>query len=149
MKKLTVFQLCDITGRTHPGISKDITFAFCTLGDGVGFFVEIERFPADVFLGDVYRWKKEGKLKRAKEGSTVRAKKEAIYHACRCIHVATKEGLPWQMLVHALRQGLGFRKSKTYTLKEKDYQQYPQLREIMAKLKAAKKGVTRGRSDAQ
>lgn len=74
-----------------------------------------------------------------------RKQKEAMYHACRLVHVATDEGVPWHMLLHALRQGLDFRKAKTYTLKEKDFQQYPQLREVIAKLREAKKGVTSGR----
>jgi hypothetical protein len=68
-----------------------------------------------------------------------RKQKEAMYHACRLVHIATDEGVPWYMLVHALRQGLDFRKSKTYTLKEKDLQQYPQLREVITKLREAKK----------
>jgi hypothetical protein len=74
-----------------------------------------------------------------------RKQKEALYHACRLVHVATDEGVPWHMLVHALRQGLDFRKSKTHTLTKKDLQKYPQLREVITKLREAKRDKTRER----
>jgi hypothetical protein len=76
-----------------------------------------------------------------------RKQKEALYHACRQTFVCADEGVPWYILVHALRQGLDFRKSKTYTLQKKDYDQYPQLRELIAELRKAKKDSRGKKSD--
>jgi hypothetical protein len=63
--------------------------------------------------------------------------KEAIYNACRltsiCSARATYHHVPWHFIVHALRQGLNL-KGKCYTLQEKDYKLYPELRELVAQL---------------
>lgn len=57
--------------------------------------------------------------------------KDAQYHACRLAFIAGEEGVPWHMVCHALRQGLGYNDSITYNLKEKDFKKYPQLRELV------------------
>ena len=59
---------------------------------------------------------------------------EQMFHACRVAFSCGAENVPWHMMLHALRQGLGLK--GTYTLQEKDYKEYPQLRELMDYLKA-------------
>ena len=63
--------------------------------------------------------------------------KQNIYHACRLVHIATSEGVPWHYIVHALRQGLEL-DSKTYHLTQKDFDKYPQLQEIITQLNCTK-----------
>lgn len=74
--------------------------------------------------------------------------KDAMYHACRIAFCMAEEEIPWQFVLHALRQGLDFRKAKTYTLQKKDYEKYPQLSELIEKLREAKRDKTRGRKKA-
>ncbi len=59
---------------------------------------------------------------------------ENIYHACRVAFICGEENVPWHMVCHALRQGLNMRHCMTYELKEKDFEQYPQLRELVKHL---------------
>jgi len=62
---------------------------------------------------------------------------EEIYHACRVAFLCGDEQVPWYMVCHALRQGLGMKNCMTYTLVEKDFAAYPQLRELVDRLKVA------------
>ena len=57
-----------------------------------------------------------------------------IYHACRVAFVCCEDKVPWHMVCHALRQGLGLKDSMTYKLQEKDFVQYPYLRELVEHL---------------
>lgn len=57
--------------------------------------------------------------------------RESIYHACRQAFVCGQEKVPWHLVVHALREGLGMEDVKTYNLKEKDYEEHNQLRELV------------------
>lgn len=58
-----------------------------------------------------------------------------IYHACRQAFVCGQERVPWHLVVHALREGLGMEKFKTYNLTEENYKEYSQLRELVKWLK--------------
>ena len=62
--------------------------------------------------------------------------KDAIWHALRTTFIAGEEGVPWHMAVHAFREGLNLKDTATYTLQEKDYKEYPILREIVDNLKS-------------
>lgn len=61
--------------------------------------------------------------------------KANIYHACRQAFVCGQERVPWHMTLHAIREGLGMEDVKTYNLKEKDYENHSQLRELVSWLK--------------
>lgn len=56
---------------------------------------------------------------------------EQIYHACRVAFNCGEEKIPWYMVCHALRQGLGMKDCMTYTLVEKDFEKYPELKELV------------------
>jgi hypothetical protein len=65
--------------------------------------------------------------------------KTAIYHACRVCFVLGEEQVPWQYVVHALREGLdlyGDERDPRYKLTEKDLEQYPYLKELLKHLKS-------------
>jgi len=57
-----------------------------------------------------------------------------VYHACRVAFNCGTDGVPWHMVCHALRQGLGLKSAMTYTLTEKDFAAYPDLRELVDRL---------------
>ncbi len=65
---------------------------------------------------------------------------DAIYHACRVAFNCGADEVPWHMTCHALRQGLGLKDSMTYTLQEKDFAAYPELRELVDRLMKARRG---------
>ena len=65
-------------------------------------------------------------------------KQDPIYHACRVAFIAGAEGVPWHMVCHALTQGLDLKDTFTYILKEKDFKEYPQLRELVEYLSCTK-----------
>lgn len=60
---------------------------------------------------------------------------EKIYHACRIAFNCGDDKIPWNLVLHALREGLNLEKYKTHTLQDKDYEAYPQLRELVNQLK--------------
>jgi hypothetical protein len=60
--------------------------------------------------------------------------KTAIYHACR-VAFNCGEKIPWHMVCHALRQGLGLESAITYRLQQKDFQKYRDLAELIQYLK--------------
>lgn len=70
--------------------------------------------------------------------------RESIYHACRQAFVCGQEKVPWHLVVHALREGLDMESVKTYNLREENYQAYPQLRELVQKLKQSLSGSSVG-----
>jgi hypothetical protein len=59
---------------------------------------------------------------------------EAIYHACRIAFNCGGDKVPWHLVCNALRQGCGFDKTVTHWLTEKDYNDYPELRELVENL---------------
>lgn len=61
--------------------------------------------------------------------------KDAVYHACRVSFVAAEEGVPWHMVLHALREGLELRDYMTHKLTEEELNRHPQLRELMERLR--------------
>lgn len=63
------------------------------------------------------------------------AQKDELYHACRLAYVWGDEGKPWHLLLAALRQAL-CPHTLTYKLTDADLEKYPELNEILAKLKA-------------
>jgi succinylglutamate desuccinylase len=68
-------------------------------------------------------------------GNFIRMNKTAMYHSLRTTFLAGEEDVPWHMVLHALREGLAIKHTVTYTLQEKDYKEYPILREVVAYLK--------------
>jgi len=71
---------------------------------------------------------------------------EAIYHCCRVAFCLGEDEYPWHMVLHALRQGLDLRDTVTYTLQDKDFEQYPELRDMIKKLERARQVSTAGQS---
>jgi hypothetical protein len=67
---------------------------------------------------------------------------EQIYHACRVAFNCGTDGVPWNLVCNALRQGLGYNDLITYALTEKDFAAYPELRELVDKLKSARRWIT-------
>lgn len=66
-----------------------------------------------------------------------------LYHACRLAFLAGNEGLPWQMVLHVLREAT-FPELATYTLTEEDYKTYPLLKELLAHLQQINKQGANG-----
>lgn len=66
-------------------------------------------------------------------------KTNSMYHACRQAFVCGQEKVPWFMVVHALREGLGMDEYKTYTLTEVDYNNHSQLKELVERLNSSRK----------
>jgi hypothetical protein len=54
---------------------------------------------------------------------------------CQDRHNCGDNKIPWNFVLHALREGLNINEHKTYTLQDKDYKAYPQLRELVDQLK--------------
>ena len=55
------------------------------------------------------------------------------YHVLRVVYNCGADKVPWHMVLHAIRQGLNL-DSKTYTLQEKDFDEFPILRGLMQHL---------------
>jgi hypothetical protein len=68
-------------------------------------------------------------------------KMDEIYHALRVSFLAGREGVPWHMVCHALREGLNL-DCKTYVLREKDYEEFPLLRELVERISSCTKEVS-------
>lgn len=62
-----------------------------------------------------------------------------LYHACRLSYLTGEEKIPWHMVVHAIRQGLAMTTFQTYTLQQKDFDQYPRLKELVEQLQTLRK----------
>jgi hypothetical protein len=62
--------------------------------------------------------------------------KEEVYHACREVYNAAQSGVPWHIMVHALREGLGI--PGNYKLGPKDYEAWPVLEEVISRLSCTK-----------
>jgi len=60
---------------------------------------------------------------------------ENIYHACRVAFNCGADRVPWHLVCNALRQGCGFEKTITHHLTEADYAKYPELRELVERVK--------------
>ncbi len=63
----------------------------------------------------------------------MKIEQENLYHACRVAFSCGADKVPWHMVLHTLRQGLGIKGN--YEIGPKDYEAWPQLRELMDYLK--------------
>lgn len=61
--------------------------------------------------------------------------KNEMYHACRVAFLCGQEGVPWHMVLHAIREGLDMKEFQTYILSEQNKENYPQLKELICYLK--------------
>ena len=57
-----------------------------------------------------------------------------VFNACRTAFCCGEDKVPWHLVLHALRQGLGF--NGTYTLQPKDYEAWPILRDLVEQLRS-------------
>lgn len=55
------------------------------------------------------------------------SQRSTIYHACRCAFNAGKEGEPWWLVVHVLRQGLEMSDLVTHTLTIEEEKRFSEL----------------------
>jgi hypothetical protein len=67
---------------------------------------------------------------------------DSIYHACRIAFNCGADRVPWHLVCNALRQGCDFDAAVTYWLTEKDYAAYPELRELVDRLRQCNKFLT-------
>lgn len=79
-------------------------------------------------------------MNRKKRWAITEEQKAAVYNACRvAFNFGHDHGNDWHMLLHALREALCPQHS-TFTLQERHFAEYPELREIQAELRKATGG---------